>query len=55
MAATEIIAIIRDLGFPIFVTLWFMYRTEKVINRNTDSIEKLTLMIEAQQHDRLMQ
>jgi len=27
--------IINKVGFPIFVCLWFMIRTEKVINNNT--------------------
>lgn len=35
---TEIITVIQTLGFPVFVTLWFMFRTEKVINKNTEAM-----------------
>jgi len=37
----EIIVLLRDFGFPIFVCLWFMFRTEKIIGRNTDALNKL--------------
>lgn len=29
------IAIISQVGFPIFICCWFMLRTEKVIKNNT--------------------
>jgi len=28
--------LITNLGFPIFVCLWFMLRTEKIIKNNTN-------------------
>jgi len=31
----DVITIIQTVGFPIFVCLWFMLRTEKVIGNNT--------------------
>ena len=37
----EWITLISQVGFPIAITLWFMFRMEKVINRNTDALEKL--------------
>ena len=38
----DFLTIIGNYGFPIFVTLWFMFRTEKIINRNSEAIEKLS-------------
>lgn len=37
----DIIALLREFGFPIFVCLWFMWRLEKRLDRFTESIEKL--------------
>jgi hypothetical protein len=37
--------LIQNVGFPAAVTLWFMYRTEKVINRNTNTINKFCEVI----------
>lgn len=37
----EIIAIIREFGFPVFVSLWFMWRVEKRMDRFTDAIQDL--------------
>jgi hypothetical protein len=34
--------IIGTYGFPIFVCMWFMFRTEKIIKANTEAIIKLT-------------
>lgn len=33
------IDIITSVGFPIAVTLWFMFRLEKTLNRVADAIE----------------
>lgn len=35
------IALIQQIGFPIFVAGWFMLRLEKRIEVLTDAIEKL--------------
>lgn len=42
---TEIISIIRDLGFPIFICLWLIFRTEKIIQKNTDAIRNIGKII----------
>jgi len=34
----DISIIVSTLGFPIVVCLWFMVRTEKVINNNTQAL-----------------
>lgn len=34
--------ILTKLGFPIFVAVWFMIRTEKVIQRNTDAFLQMS-------------
>lgn len=31
-------SLISSVGFPIFVSLWFMLRTEKVIQSNTEAL-----------------
>ena len=41
MIESQILEILQNYGFPIFVCLWFMFRTEKIINRNTEAIERL--------------
>ncbi len=38
-----IVDIINRVGFPVFVSMWFMFRTEKIISKNT---EALTALIE---------
>lgn len=34
----DYVSLIGSLGFPIFVSLWFMLRTEKVIQSNTEAL-----------------
>ena len=41
----EITTLISTLGFPIAMCMWFMLRTEKIIQGNTDAIVKLTLLL----------
>lgn len=36
------VQLIGTLGFPIFVSLWFMLRTEKVISANTVALTEFT-------------
>jgi len=38
-------SLIGTLGFPIFVCLWFMIRTEKVIKANTEAFNRLTVVL----------
>lgn len=41
MSEEAIISSISNLGFPIAMCLWFMFRTEKVIGKNTEVMEKV--------------
>ena len=40
-----VIALLREFGFPVFVTLWFMWRIEKKIDKFTEQIEKLITIV----------
>lgn len=40
-SATDMVGLLREFGFPIFVSLWFMWRVEKRMDRFTDSIQNL--------------
>jgi hypothetical protein len=42
----DLMSLIGNYGFPIFVTCWFMFRTEKIIGRNTDALDKLSNIVE---------
>lgn len=44
MTVEQITPLIREFGFPVFVVMWFMFRTEKRIDR---LIELLTALIRA--------
>ena len=46
MVEAELLTIIGNYGFPIFITVWFMFRTEKVISRNTEATLQLKDMVE---------
>ena len=41
----ENISLIANLGFPIFVCLYFMFRFEKILKSNTEAIQALTLKL----------
>ena len=43
---TDLISMVGQVGFPIVVCFWFMFRNEKVISKNTEAINKLTLHLE---------
>jgi hypothetical protein len=45
MIEGEAISLIQTVGFPIFVVIWFMFRTEKVLKANTEAILNLTKLI----------
>jgi len=34
----EAVQMIQTVGFPIFISIWFMFRTEKVIKNNTKAL-----------------
>lgn len=40
-ASNDIAGLLREFGFPIFVSLWFMWRVEKRMDRFTDTIQNL--------------
>jgi len=40
-SGTDIVGLLREFGFPIFVSLWFMWRVEKRMDRFTDAIQNL--------------
>jgi len=44
----QFITFVQAVGFPIALVIWFMLRTEKVIERNTVALETLT-RIESQE------
>lgn len=44
----QFITFVQSVGFPIALVIWFMLRTEKVIERNTIALETLT-RIESQE------
>ena len=44
----EIVEIISTVGFPIFMCLWFIMKTEKVIDNNTKALNtNSSVLIEA--------
>ena len=42
----EITTLISTVGFPIAVTVWFMIRTEKVIQANTGALMEIKAVIQ---------
>lgn len=42
---TSYLDVISSVGFPIFVALWFMMRTEKVIGNNTRALDRVEQII----------
>lgn len=46
MMTEEILIFIKELGFPIFVCLWFMLRTERIIKNNTKALNRNSTVIE---------
>ena len=40
-SAGDAVGLLREFGFPIFVSLWFMWRVEKRMDRFTDAIQNL--------------
>lgn len=41
----DIVGLISHLGFPVFVSIWFMWRLEKRIDNLIASQEKLTTIV----------
>jgi hypothetical protein len=42
----EIVEIIKDLGFPIAVALWFMFRTDKKLDKVIELLHKTVYTVE---------
>lgn len=40
-SSADAVGLLREFGFPIFVSLWFMWRVEKRMDKFTDSIQNL--------------
>jgi hypothetical protein len=38
----DLLAVVQNVGFPIAISLYFIFRTEKVIDRNTNAFEKFS-------------
>jgi hypothetical protein len=45
VTATDVTGLLREFGFPIFVSLWFMWRLEKRLDAFTESIQKLLTVV----------
>lgn len=39
------LSVIQNFGFPIAVCLWFMFRTEKIISKNTEAVNALSQIL----------
>lgn len=44
-SSTDAVGLLREFGFPIFVSLWFMWRVEKRMDRFTDTIQQLLTVV----------
>lgn len=42
---TDIVGLLREFGFPIFVSVWFMWRIEKRFDRFTEMIHTLVTTV----------
>lgn len=45
MIEQEIIPLISQFGFPIVMVIWFMFRMEKILNKQIESFDKLALAV----------
>lgn len=43
--AVDVLGILREFGFPIFVAVWFMWRLEKRLDRYSEQSEKLYTVV----------
>ena len=44
-SSADLVGLLREFGFPIFVSVWFMWRVEKRMDRFTDVIQNLLTAI----------
>lgn len=45
VTVTDVTGLLREFGFPIFVSLWFMWRLERRMDAFTESINKLLTIV----------
>lgn len=45
VSLTDVTGLLREFGFPVFVSLWFMWRLEKRMDAFTESINKLLTIV----------
>lgn len=45
VSLTDISGLLREFGFPIFVSVWFMWRLERRMDAFTESINKLLTVV----------
>ena len=41
MKIEDLLTIIKDLGFPMFVAIWFMYRLERRMDKISETLSSL--------------
>lgn len=45
VSLTDVTGLLREFGFPIFVSVWFMWRLERRMDAFTESINKLLTIV----------
>ena len=50
--AFDVIQLLTQFGFPILMCLWFMFRTEKVIQENTKATQEMVLILRAESKEK---
>lgn len=45
VTVTDVTGLLREFGFPIFVSVWFMWRLERRMDAFTESINKLLTIV----------
>lgn len=45
MIESEAMTIISQVGFPIFVAIYVLFRMEKTINKNTEAIKSVLALV----------
>jgi hypothetical protein len=45
ISLTDVTGLLREFGFPIFVSVWFMWRLERRMDAFTESINKLLTIV----------
>lgn len=45
VTVTDVTGLLREFGFPIFVSVWFMWRLERRMDAFTESINKLLTVV----------